>query len=58
MKTKMNIDAKLAIEGYHRKNTRNLMVYADGVGGLRRKKDFLLHLDSLNLLKTNERPGD
>jgi hypothetical protein len=58
MKTKMNIDAKLVIGEYQRKNIMNLMVYVDGVEGLRHKKDFLLHLDFLNLFKTNEGPGE
>jgi hypothetical protein len=49
-----NSDAKLAIEGYHRKNTKNLMAYVGGVEELRHKEDFPHHLDSLNLFKTNE----
>ena len=49
MRRKKNIDVKLAIEEYHRKNTKNLMVYAGGAEERQHKRDFLHHQDFLNL---------
>lgn len=51
MKIRKSIDAKLAIEEYRRRNTKNLMVYVGGVEERQRKKGFLRPQDFLNHFK-------
>ena len=53
MRTKKNIDVKLAIEKYLKKNMKNLMVYAGGAEERQHKRDFLHHQDFLNPFKIN-----